>query len=151
MAKADKVVAIVDQTDEDIESIVSFSEDISTAEAPLPLPERDYPATIMEAVRSETKHGDPMCVLKFKIDERDFPADYDAGNAPGGKTITHYLVMQDSPAGRHRIKRFCEAVGAPMSKHINLQSFVGLNASITLKHEEYEGQTREKIQRVSLA
>jgi hypothetical protein len=147
---APKKNAVQDVQDDAEElNIVSFSEDIAEAEAPEPLPERDYPATIADANVGETKNGDPMFIIKFKINEDDYPADFDAGNAPGGKTLTHYLVAQDSPAGRHRVKQFCQAVGAPMSKKLRAGDFIGLTAQITIKHEEYEGVPRERIQRVN--
>lgn len=151
MAKNTKTAAIDLVNDEDLDSIVSFSDDLSNAEAPEPLPEREYPATITETTKSESKAGDPMAVIKFKINEEDYPADYDAGNAPGGKTLTNWLVMQDTPAGRHRVRKFLEAIGAPLSKSVNVKEWVGLNATITIKHEEYEGQMRERITRVDVA
>lgn len=150
MAKKAAAVDLV-QDDEDIDSIISFSEDITDAEAPEPLPEREYPATIVEVTRQDSKAGDPMAVVKWKISEDDYPADYDAGNAPGGKTLTQYVLMQDTPAGRHRSRRYCEAIGAPTSKRLDVKSWVGLNATVTVKHEEYEGVNRERISKVDAA
>lgn len=138
----------IDDDEDDGDSIVSFSENIQEAEAPEPLPESTYPATCIDATKGESKNGDPMAILKYKIAEEDYPADYDVGNAPGGTTLTFYAVMQDTAAGRYRTKQLCENMGAPMSKNVNIKKFIGLACKLTLKHEEYEGIMRAKIGRV---
>jgi len=147
MAKAAKVAEVSMNDEADDESMISFSEDLSDAEAPLPLPERDYPATITDAARHHTQDGRPMIKTTWKINEEDFPVDFDPGMAPGGKTITHFLMADDTPASRFRVRRFLEAVGAPTSKNVNPKSLIGLSARVTIKHENYEGQDREKINR----
>lgn len=148
MAKNTKAAQVEMQDDEDQESFISFSEDLSDAEAPLPLPERDYPATITDAARHSTQDGRPMIKTTWKVSEDDYPVDYDASNAPGGKTITMFLMADDTPPSRFRVRRFLEAVGAPLSKGVNPKTLIGLTGRITIKHEEYEGQPREKISRV---
>ena len=106
MAKAAKVAEVSMNDEADDESMISFSEDLSDAEAPLPLPERDYPATITDAARHHTQDGRPMIKTTWKINEEDFPVDFDPGMAPGGKTITHFLMADDTPASRFRVRRF---------------------------------------------
>jgi putative intracellular protease/amidase len=155
MAKAATKTKIDDQIDSDVgddteEGILAFSEDIGEAEAPEPLPERDYPATIEKVDGTKTtKDGRRMVAVTFKISEEDYPADYDAGNAPGGTSLTHFLMADDVQASRHRMRRFCEAIGAPMGKQIRVTEWIGLRASLGIKHEEYEGVNRAKISKVS--
>lgn len=149
MAK-DKGVSLVD--DEDDESIVEYSENIADAEAPEPLPEREYVATITKAtVETSANKGTKYYQPVFRINEEDYPADFDVNNAPGGKEIRHIVGATDDGPSRHRLRKFCEAIGAPMSKRIRPSEWVGLTAKITIKHDTYEGVKREKISKVQPA
>lgn len=148
MAKKDNV-SLVD--DEDMDSIIEFSENIADAEAPEPLPEREYVASIEAASRekSPTK-GTIYASVTFHINEEDYPADYDTNNAPGGKKIRHIVGLTDDAPSRHRLRKFSEAIGAPMAKRIDLSQWVGLQAKVTIKHDTYEGVKREKIIKVDM-
>lgn len=138
--------------DDNEEGILSFSEDIGEAEAPEPLPVSDYPATITKVDGTKTtKDGRRMVAVTFQISEEDYPADYDVGNAPGGTSLTHYLMADDTAASRHRIRRFCEAIGAPMGKQLRVNEWMGLNAALSIAHEEYEGVNRARIAKVQEA
>ena len=149
MAKKDQV-SLVD--DDETDSIIEFSENIADAEAPEPLPEREYPASIESASRetSLTK-GTKYAKVIFRINEEDYPADFDVNNAPGGKKVQHIIGLTDDAPSRHRLRKFSEAIGAPMSKRIDLSQWVGLQAKVTIKHDTYEGVKREKISKVDLA
>lgn len=147
MAKKDNV-SLVD--DEDA-SIIEFSENIAEAEAPEPLPEREYMASIEKVSRETSQKGGIFAAVTFRVNEEDYPADYDTNNAPGGKSIRQIVMLTDDGPSRHRLRKFCEAVGAPMSKRINIQEWVGLQAKITIKHQTYEGQVQERISKVDLA
>lgn len=149
MAKNKDNVSLVD--DEDADGIIEFSENIADAEAPEPLPEREYVASIEAASRetSQTK-GTKYAAVTFHVAEEDYPADFDTNNAPGGKKIRHIVGLADDAPSRHRLRKFCEAIGAPMSKRIDLSQWVGLQAKITVKHDTYEGVKREKISKVDL-
>ena len=147
MAKKDNV-SLVD--DEDMDSIIEFSENIADAEAPEPLPEREYVASIESVSREKSQKGSVYAAVNFHINEEDYPADYDVNNAPGGKKIRHMLMLTDDAPTRHRLRKFCEAVGAPMAKRIDISQWVGLQAKITIKHDTYEGVKRERIQKVEM-
>lgn len=149
MAKADKNVSLVD--DDEVDSIIEFSENIADAEAPPPLPEREYPATITKASREASQKGTSYAKIFFRINEEDYPADFDVNMAPGGKEIMHIIGLEDNAVARHRLRKFCEAIGYPASKRINLADWIGLNAKIEVKHDSYEGVLREKIKKVDLA
>jgi hypothetical protein len=148
MAKA-KEVDLVE--DEDDLSIIEFSENIADAEAPDPLPERDYPASISKVSRETSGKGGTYAAVSFHVNEEDYPSDFDAAQAPGGKEVRHVVMLTDDAPTRHRVRKFCEAIGANMGKRINLSEWIGLQATITIKHDTYEGVKREKVGKVEPA
>lgn len=151
MAKKDKDAVALDNTD-DLMSIVEFSEDITNAEEPDPLPEGEYPAQIIAAeVKISQTKGTKYAQVQFRVAEDDYPADYDAQNAPGGKTLRFIVGMEDNVAARARVRKFSEAIGAPMSRRIDVTQWVGLAGIVSVKHDTYEGVLREQVSRVTEA
>lgn len=136
--------------DNDDMTIFEFSEDIADAPEPEPLPEGSYVASIEEAVgKTSPNTGKRYGAITFMIPTDQFPADYPIENAPNGKMITFRRVpLEDDVPSRFRLRRFCEAVGAPMAKQIDMRDFVGLTATVHIKHSEWEGVMREEIDRV---
>lgn len=138
-------------TDE-VMSIVEFSEDISEAEAPEPLPAGEYPATIRGAEIKISQRGTKYAAVTFVVSPDEFPADYPVENAPDGKVIVYRRCsMEDNPQARYMLKQFCESIGATASKRIDVNEWMGLNAMIQVENEEYEGVMREQIARVNAA
>lgn len=136
----------------DNESIVSFSEDISTAEAPPALPASEYPGQITQVTKKTSQRGTEYAEVLFSISPDDFPADYDASNAPDGLVVPYRRAsLEDTPNARFRLRRFCEAIGAPMSKEMDLNDWVGLTAKLTLEASEWEGVPRNEITKVAPA
>lgn len=133
--------------------IIEFSEDISEAEAPDPLPVGDYRAQIRSAApRVSVNTGNKYAAVGFYISPDEYPADYDANNAPDGKTVLYRRVsLEDNPAARFNMRRFCEAIGAPMSRSVNMADWLNLEARVTIEHDEFEGINRENITRVNPA
>lgn len=132
-------------------SILSFSEDITNAEAPEPLPIGDYTAEIREASGKLSSRGNTYASVVFYIPIDQYPVDYDAALAPDGVTLRYNrLVIEDTPQGRFNVRRFCEAIQAPTSTQIDLNDWVGLTGRVTVDHEEYEGVVRAVIKKVSL-
>lgn len=139
------------QMNEDDENvgIFEFSEDISQAEAVPPLPPRQYRATIRKVEPKESNAGNRYAAVSFYITPEDFPADYPVDNAPEGVTLVYRRVtLEDTKANRHRIRKFCEAIGAPASKRIDLSTWIGLEVTISIKHEDYEGEPRAVVDKV---
>ena len=135
----------------DEESILSFSEDISTAEAPDPLPIGDYPAFIHSIeVKVSPNSGNKYLDAVMRVAPDDFPADFPLENAPDGALI-HYrrVVVEDTPRHRHNVRLFCEACGVAASKKINVNDFLGAEVVITVAHDEYNGIPREDIRAVN--
>lgn len=129
------------------ESILSFSEDISSAEAPPPLPTGDYPASIIAIeAKLSANSGNRYVDASMRIQPEDFPVDYPAENNPEGVTL-HYrrVVIEDSPRARYNMRKFCEACGVAASKQVDLNDFLGADVVVTLGHSEYQGVTREEI------
>lgn len=138
-------------TDETV-SIVEFSEDISEAEAPEPLPPGEYPATIRGAEIKTSQRGTRYAAVTFMVSPDEFPADYPVENAPDGKVLVYRRCsMEDNPQARYMLRNFIEAIGATASKRIDVNEWVGLDAVIQVENEEYEGVLREQVARVTAA
>jgi hypothetical protein len=129
-------------------SIIEFSEDISTAEAPVPLPVGEYPAEIRGAEARTSAKGNRYAAVSFFIAPEAYPADYSEGDPDGQVLVFQRLSLEDSPAARHRLRKFCEAVGAKAGTKIDLNEWVGLSATVSVTHDTYEGETRAAIQKV---
>jgi hypothetical protein len=130
-------------------SIVEFSNDIAHAEAPVPLPMRQYPATIRKVEAKVSEKGNRYAAVSFYVSTDDYPADYPTENAPDGTTLIFRRVgLDDNAPTRYRLRKFLETIGAPVSARIDLSSWIGLTATIAIKHEEFEGEPRATIEKV---
>lgn len=137
---------------EETMSIVEFSEDISQAEAPEPLPVGEYPATIKTAEVKLSQRNTKYAAVGFFISVDDFPADFPVENAPDGKMIVYRRCsLEDNPQARYMLRQFCENIGATASKKIDVNEWIGLDATVVIDHDEYEGVVREQISRVNAA
>lgn len=137
---------------DDVVTIIEFSEDIGEAEQPEPLPEGDYTAEIMAAEVKISGKGTRYGAITFMIPPEEYPADYPVENAQDGKLLVYRrLSLEDNQQARFMLRRFCEAVGAPMGRQMDLQQMVTLRARVHIKHGEWEGLTREEIDKVEAA
>jgi hypothetical protein len=136
---------------EALPSVTEFSIDISKQEQPEPLPTGKYDGVIRAAEKKESQRGTFYAAVSFHIGADQFPADYKDGGADGLTIIHRRVGLEDNPQSRFGLKRFCETVGAPMSKKIDVTEWVGLEASLDVTHETYEGVTRAVIDRVNAA
>lgn len=127
-------------------SIIQYDEDISNAQPPAPLPESEYPATIVGAQIRTSGQGNQYVETMFRVDPDDFPADYPIEEAPDGVQLAYRRVPVDNTkSARYRMRRFCETIGAPCGTSVDVNEWVGLTATIVVKHEEYEGEPRANI------
>lgn len=135
---------------EELGSILDFSTDIADAEAPVALPSGDYPAKIVAAeLGTSQSSGKKRVDVTFRIAPEDFPADYeDAESFADGKDIHAYVSVEDNKATRFRLKKFCEAIGAPMSSRLDINEWIGKSAVITIEPDEFEGIERERFRKV---
>lgn len=133
-------------------SIMEFSQDLSTQEAPPPLPAGTYPAEIISAAfKVSATSGNTYCAIQFKISPDSYPADFTEGD-PDGTTLSYNrLVMEDSPQARWRLRKFLEAVGGRLGKSFDPSDILGLAGNIEVANETFEGEPRAQIKRVVAA
>jgi len=141
------------QTNNDEQSsIIEYSEDISNAEAPLPLPVRTYPAVIRKVEALTSQKGSRYAAVSLYISVDDYPADYPTENAPDGTTLVfRRIALDDTAAGRYRMRKFCETIGAPATKRVDLNDWLNLSCQVAVKHEEFEGEKRAVAEKVLVA
>lgn len=136
---------------DELPTIVEFSSDLSKAEAPEPLPAGQYSGVIRGAEVKMSQRGTKYGAVAFHISPEQYPADYTDGN-PDGMTLVYRRVgLEDNPQARYGTRRFIEAIGAPLGKKIDVSEWVGMEATLEIKHEEYEGVNRAIIDRVQEA
>lgn len=129
-------------------SIVSFSVDLSTAEAPAPLPAGEYRGTIRSASPKVSQNGKKYAEVAFYIGSEQYPVDHKDGNPDGTTIMFRRVSLEDTPQGRYGARRFLESIGAPLGKRIDLTEWSGREAAVEVGHETYEGVARAVIQRV---
>jgi len=130
-------------------SIMRFSQDIASAEAPPPLPARQYRAEIIGAsIRPAMSSGVDYLNLQFRVPAEEYPADYQDGDPDG--TILYYNRIQasDTPTNRYRWRRAMERIGGPLSMEIDCNALIGLWGNIEVTHNEYEGEMRAQISKL---
>lgn len=130
-------------------SIMRFSQDIASAEAPPPIPARAYRAEVIGAsIRAAASSGVNYLNIQFRIPADQYPADYTDGDPDG--TILYYNRIQavDSPQNRYRWRQAMTRLGGPLSMEIDVNSLIGLNANIEVTHQEYEGEMRAQISKL---
>ena len=136
---------------DDLPSVVEFSEDIADAPEPKPLPLGEYTAQIRGAAVKLSQRSTKYAAVDFFISPDQYPVDFTDGN-PDGLVITYRRVpMEDNPQARYNLRRFCEAIGSPMAKQIDVNMWVGATAKVKIAHEKYEGITRAVIEAVRAA
>ena len=138
-------------SEDELGSIVEYTEDLADAEAPDPLPSREYDAHIIRAEqRISNTSGKKYAAVTFAISIDQFPPDYPVENAPDGVNIIYRMVpLEDNPKARFQARRFIEAIGATPGKRIDLNDWVGQSATVGVAHDEYEGVTREVITKLT--
>lgn len=131
--------------------IMEFSKAVFEQTAPPPLPSGDYPAEIVNSeIKTSTSSGNNYLALTFLIHPNDYPADFIEGDMDGTKLSYNRLVMTDTPRSRWMLRQFCEAVGAAVpSTTFDPTDLMGIRAMVTVTHQEYEGEQRAQISRVS--
>jgi hypothetical protein len=137
--------------DDQLPTIVEFSEDLSTVEAPVPLPVGEYIGTVRAAEvklsQKEKKYG----AITYFISPDQYPADYTDGNPEGTTLVFRKLGLEDTPQARWFARKFCETHGVVPSRSIDVSSFVGTEARLHIKHERYEGIDRAVVDKVASA
>lgn len=130
-------------------SIIEFTDDLANAEAPEPIPAGTYTAEIVkaEAKVSQTS-GNTYASVTFRINADDYPADFANGDPDGTSLSYNRLLLENTIQARYRLKKFCESVGAPMGRTVDLNDWLGLTATVEVAQTVYEGEKRAEIKRV---
>jgi hypothetical protein len=131
-------------------SILEFSEDITNAEPPPPLPVGPYPFEIIGAQRrTSATTGNQYAQVLVRITADHYPADYTDGDPDGTVLSYNRLLMEDTRQARYRWRQFMERVGGPLGRSIDLNALIGLTGMCEITHNEYEGQMQAQISRIS--
>lgn len=133
---------------EEMSSIVEFSIDLNKQEAPEPLPSGKYTGVIRNAEVKESQRGTLYAAVSFHIGADQYPPDFKDGSDEGITLVYRRVGLEDNPQSRYGAKRFIEAIGAPLSKKIDVSEWVGMEAALDVEHDTYEGVTRAVISRV---
>lgn len=132
-------------------SLFDFSQDLSTAEAPPPLPARKYQATVTGATAKMSQKGNTYAEVAFTVDPSQFPPDFAAIQKDAVVLYHRRLVLEDTVRGRYQARKFCEALRVPTSKRLDLNDFIGKIAVIEVTQSEYNGEPRADIKSVEAA
>jgi hypothetical protein len=130
-------------------SILNYSQDLATQDAPPPLPTGVYPAEVT-AVQKRTSNtsGREYLNVQMRIAPDSYPADYPDGDPEGTTLFYNRLLTADTPQARFQMKRFLQAVGASLSANVDLMDLIGLTCTVEITHQEYEGEMRSQISRI---
>jgi len=137
--------------DDALDSIVEYSVDLKNQEAPEPLPAGRYNGVIRNAEKKESQRGTMYAAVAFHVGADQFPADYKDGSDDGMTLVYRRVGLEDNPQARYGTKRFIESIGAPLGKKIDVSEWIGMEASLEVGHDTYEGVTRAVIERVHAA
>ncbi len=136
---------------EDIASIIEYTEDLSEAEAPVPLPPGDYTGDIRTVEIKESGKGNRYVQVSFFVDADQYPADYTDGN-PEGTILSYGRLSPDNNArAKYNMKKFIEAIGGELGKSIDINDWVGKTAMIEVVNAPYDGLMQANIKKVKPA
>lgn len=98
------------------------------------IPEGRYRIRIKQAEKALSKNGNDMLVLQFEV------SGYSG-------VIFHYIVfLDDRPEITNRmLTQFFDSFSGIPEGDFNMQNWIGKVGACTIKHEDYQGQTRAKI------
>ncbi len=137
-------------SEEAIDSILEYSEDISDAEPAPPLPASNYPATVVGAEKAVSGVGNKYALISLRVHADDFPADFEPEEGEDGITLQYRRPsLENTRNGRHSLRRFMEAVGAPMSTRMDMADWIGLTCNITTTVDVWEGIPRANVKTVT--
>lgn len=98
------------------------------------LPEGKYRIRISSAEKANSKSGNDMLALQFQV-------------SGSKKIIYHYIVfMKDRPEITNRmLTQFFDSFKDIAEGDLNTANWIGKVGAAQIKHEEYNGNTQEKI------
>lgn len=130
---------MVAENESALPSVYDFSEDVSNAEQPNPLPDGRYLAEVVAVEAKVSKSGNKYVDLQVKIDPAAYPVDWaEASEFPEG-VVLHYrrVTLEDTKQSRFRLRRFTEKAGfPPIGKTLDLNDWLGRNVKAEVKGEK---------------
>lgn len=119
--------------DTELNNVFEFSEDVSNATAPVPLPKRNYPAEVRgsKIADSASKPGKKNLELDLYVAPESYPADYQDGN-PDGETLKFWRPLRDDAKGRFGMKKFNEALGVKSSAKVDANDYMGCTCTVEI-------------------
>ncbi len=137
-------------SDQNTNTMMSYSASVADQERPKPLPARQYRAECRAAEFATSAKGKRYAKLSMYIDPTQYPADYVDGN-PEGTTLTWGRTSgEDTPTGRYSMKKLHETFGIPVPKtEVDLNQFLGRTVLLTVKHEQYQEEWNANIDKMT--
>lgn len=133
--------------------IIKLSTDIADMEEYVPLPAGPYRAELRDI---EVKHSEKVPLGYFycslRIDPSDYPADYDAGNAPDGLNVVYARVSVPDPNNRRTVapfKAFLKALNVDAKgDSFDPKSWIGKEVQVLLSTSEYNNAPVNNVEAV---
>lgn len=136
----------------DLGSVFEFAQDLSTQEAPPPLPPAVYVGEVTGATAKQSNRGNTYVDVEFTIQPDQFPADFNPANREPAKLHYRRLVVSpDTDRNRYQIRKFGEAIRAPLGRRLDINDWIGKVANLKVKTTKYMGEERAEIDAVEMA
>lgn len=134
-------------------SIIELSQDLGEMQEYEPLPAGPYRAIVRDVeLRYSEKLPNGFFYIQLMIPTENFPADYDAGNAPEGLTVVYARVRVPDPADRRSVRPFkhlLTALGLKDSGNkIDTSEWINKEVMVFLSVSEYQGAPVNNVERV---
>ena len=133
-------------------SLIEFSSDISSAEAPPPLPANEYPGIIEKAeLATAQTSGNRILRLYIRIPADAYPVDYVDGDEEGTLLLFGRTVIGDTPTLRYRLRKVADCCGVTINSNLDeakVGEFVNQPVRVHVSNSEYEGEMRAQIDRL---
>lgn len=142
---------MVDDTAPDLGSVFEFAADISTQEAPPPLPPRNYVGEVSGATAKQSNRGNTYIDVEFTIMPDQFPLDF--GETQKEPVKLHYrrlVVAPDTDRNRYQLRKFTEALRVAATRRLDINDFIGKVATLKVKATKYMGEERAEIDSVEM-
>ena len=136
----------------EITSVFEFSADVSSQEAPPPIPKGKYLASVTAAEpKVSANSGNTYIDITFTISPDQFPPDYAAVQQDALNLHYRTLVMKDDARSRYNLRKFCETMRVPVSRKFDVNDLIGKSGMLTIDHRAYQGTDQADIKAVEPA
>lgn len=132
--------------------MISLSQNIDDMPEYEPLPSGPYPAEVrhVEVAHSE-KIPTGYIKMALMVDPSDYPADYDASNAPEGVPLTYARVRIPTEDRRtvRPFKMLLAALGVSGGSSFDPGEWVGKQVQVLVSRSEYQGALVNNVETVT--